>query len=31
VDEHAMIGPVGITVMLVYILGYPLLTFVRVS
>jgi len=26
-----MIGPVGITVMLVYILGYPLLTFVRVS
>ena len=25
-----MIGPVGITVMLVYILGYPLLTFFRV-
>ena len=26
-----MLGPVGITVMLVYLLGYPLLTFFRVS
>ena len=26
-----MLGPVGITVMLVYLLGYPLLTFFHVS
>ncbi len=31
VGEHAMLGPVGITLMLVYLLGYPLLTFFRVS
>ncbi len=30
VDEHATLGPVGVALMLVYLLGYPLLTFFRV-
>ena len=28
---HAALGPVGVLVMVVYVLGYPILTFLRVS